>query len=138
MKRFRTPQEKKVLSYLKDGRNMVSESGGIAHKLIAKRKTLEHQALRRTAKQRLTRALAGESGSTDDVANRAVEIRKRAWRKVPDRALGEFVEVLLDTRAHTGMNRPAKLEALLEEARRKAKRNDPQTWKKGRWTRRGR
>jgi hypothetical protein len=37
MKRELTPQEKKLLSYAKDGRNTFAESRGRAHRAIARR-----------------------------------------------------------------------------------------------------
>ncbi len=47
MKRSRSPQEKKVLSYAKDGRNTVAEARSKSRTSIAKHKALANRALRR-------------------------------------------------------------------------------------------
>ena len=47
MKRSRSPQEKKVLSYAKDGRNTVAEARSKSRTSIAKHKASANRALRR-------------------------------------------------------------------------------------------
>ena len=47
MKRFRTPQEKKLLSLERDGRNLVAESQWGARDAVAKRKQLVTQSYRK-------------------------------------------------------------------------------------------
>jgi len=117
MKRPRSPQEKKTLSYSKDGRNTVAESRAKARTAIAKRKASASRALRRaeTVATSKIRTLGGEA---------EVEVSRtgrRSWQKVPDAPLAEFVGRTLNRRASGRMNRGDKKSALLEQGRRTAK-----------------
>ncbi|MBW3570350.1 MAG: hypothetical protein KY467_04525 [Gemmatimonadetes bacterium] len=115
MKRERTPQEKKRLSYAKDGRNTVAESRGKAHKAIARRKAKANRAFRRAE----SLALADASQPDADVF--VGRTGRRSWRKVPDAPLGEYVAARLGVRASMGMNRAEESSHLLAEGRKRAK-----------------
>jgi hypothetical protein len=51
MDRKRSPQEKKILSYLKDGRNKYGENDKAARKAIPARKAWVNRTYRRTVRQ---------------------------------------------------------------------------------------
>jgi len=57
MKR-RTPQEKKIDAYVRDGRNLFAESRGIAHRAISKRKAWVNRSFRKAAGQALLSKLS--------------------------------------------------------------------------------
>jgi hypothetical protein len=115
MKRSLTPQEKKLLSYAKDGRNTVAESRRIAHKAIARRKSKANRALRRAQSQVLATAPAPDA----DVF--IARSGRRSWRKLPDAPLGEYVAARLGVRESIGMNRPHVAGPLLRAGRKRAK-----------------
>lgn len=98
MKRELTPQEKKLLSYAKDGRNTFAESRGIAHKAIARRKAKANRAFRRAESRALLSALGG--GGDVFVAR----VRRKSWKKLPDAPLGVYVAARLGRRADDEMN----------------------------------
>jgi hypothetical protein len=116
MKRERTPQEKKLLSYAKDGRNTVAESRGIARKAIAKRKAKANRALRHAESQALS---AVAPGANPDVF--VGRIGRRSWKKVPDAPLGEYVAARLGVRADIGMSDAEKTSGALTQGRKRAK-----------------
>lgn len=93
MKRSRTPQEKKDLSYAKDGRNIVAEMRSIAHKAISKRKAAANQALRRA--QTVATIKASKNEQVESVIPRT---GRRSFRKVPDVPLADFVATKLERR----------------------------------------
>jgi hypothetical protein len=92
MKKRLTPQEKKILSYVRDGRNLFAESRSIAHRAIAKRKAWVNKSYRKSTSQRLLPGapLEEESLALLELAARAVE--RHPWRKVPDVPLAQFIE----------------------------------------------
>lgn len=114
MKRRRTPQEKKVLSYARDGRNTFAESRSTAHKAISRRKTKANRALRR-AESRVVSALA--DGDADVFVGRT---GRKSWRKLPDAPLGEYVEARLAVREAGGMNPPGTASELRKAGRKRA------------------
>ena len=84
-KKTRSPQEKKSLSYQKDGRNAYGKSVKAARKAIPLRKKLANRAVRRSDKVNLL--------SDPEFAN--AEIRKNLksrWKKAPDQRLGDYIE----------------------------------------------
>lgn len=117
MKRDRTPQEKKVLSYAKDGRNTLAESRAKSRTAIAKRKASATRALRRAE------TVATSQASTSVEEREVVVSRngRRSWQKVPDAPLAEFVGRTLNRRTTGGMNEEDKKSALLEQGKRFAR-----------------
>jgi len=96
----RTPQEKKRLSYLKDGRNDYGENDKSSRKNIRRNKRFPHSANRR----RVQTALAALPGPPDTLRAGAVEERvngrrPKRWRKAPDAPLGAVVDGTLQDRA---------------------------------------
>jgi hypothetical protein len=96
MSKVKTPQDKKRLSYEHDRRNSYGENHKSSRKNIPRSKCLSHQNERRAVRQ----ALLGAQGSAaDEAADEAQSqvlrngrIKKlKAFRKTPDRPLGEVV-----------------------------------------------
>lgn len=115
MKRALTPQEKKLLSYAKDGRNTFAESRGIAHRAITRRKVKANRAFRRAE----SLALGAASGPDADVF--VGRIGRKSWKKLPDAPLGEYVAARLEVRESIGMNEPGEAGELLAAGRKRAK-----------------
>lgn len=116
-KRERTPQEKKLLSYAKDGRNTRSECRRAAHKAITRRKMKANRALRR-AESMVMRTVA-EPGADADI--HIPRIGRRSWQKIPDAPLGEYLAARLMRREERGMNAAPKASPLLIAGRRRAR-----------------
>src|SRR5687768_10174748 len=110
----RTPQEKKELSYAKDGRNTFAESRSKAHKAIARRKARANRAFRRAE----ARALAVPPEADADVF--VARVGRRSWKKIPDAPLGEYVAARLESREAGGMNATAKQSGTLAAGRKRA------------------
>jgi cell shape-determining protein MreC len=95
----RSPQEKKALSYEKDGRNTYGENDKASRKAIPLRKRLVNRANRHDEERRLRTAL----GSPDEATSEAAESgllgrRPKVWRKTPDEPLGQYLEDKRDRR----------------------------------------
>ncbi|QPF90481.1 hypothetical protein [Bradyrhizobium commune] len=97
MSKVKTPEEKKRLSYEHDRRNTYGENQKSSRKNIPRSKQLSHQDERRSVRQ----ALIGAKGRVvDEAADEAQSqaLRKgrmkklTAFRKSPDRPLGEVIE----------------------------------------------
>jgi len=112
------PQEKKLLSYAKDGRNTVAESRGVAHKAVAKRKAQANRALRRAE------SVASVEGarSPEDTDGFVPRVGRKSWRKIPDAPLGEYVAARLRNRKTRGMNEGEKDSTLLDRGRSAARK----------------
>ena len=97
MSKVRSPDEKKKPSYARDRRNTYGENQKSSRKNIPKSKQRSHQDERRSVRQAL---LVAEGEFADEAADEAQSqvlqksrIKKlRAFRKSPDRPLGEVVE----------------------------------------------
>ena len=113
MERNLSPQEKKVLSYSKDGRNTVAESRGKAHKAIAIRKAGANRALRRAE------SLVADEATRDpeNVEVFVARVGRKSWRKIPDSPLAEYVAARLRNRNARGMSKSGESSSLLEEGR---------------------
>ena len=116
MKRHQSPQEKKVLSYVKDGRNTVAESRSKSRTAIAKRKASASRALRRAE----TVATSKLSGLNEEVELEVARTGRRSWRKIPDAPLAEYVSRTLERRFTTQMNASSKSSPLMNGARKAA------------------
>ena len=93
IKKRRTPQEKKALSYQKDCRNAYGQSDKGSRKIIPIRKRWVNRTYRRTIKH----LLATTPDHPDEELNVEMDIKtqnkKRPfWRKFPDTPLGEFIK----------------------------------------------
>jgi hypothetical protein len=116
LKQSQTPQEKKLLSYAKDGRNTVAESRSIAHKAVAKRKANANRALRRAEAVADARA----ARNPDDADDFVPRVGRKSWQKIPDAPLAEYVAARLGNRKARGMNASEKRGSLLTDGRTKA------------------
>lgn len=91
MKR-RSPQEKKIDEYVRDGRNLRAESRGIAHKAIAKRKAWVNRAFRKAAGQALSSKLGVTEVALAEAEEASAQVERHGWRKQPDVPLATYVE----------------------------------------------
>lgn len=114
MKRRLTPQEKKLLSYARDGRNTMAEARSKAHRAIRLRKQKANRALRHAEN-----GAVGRIGLDEDDAFVA-RTGRRSWRKYPDAPLAEYVQARLDVRESTGMDDRAPDSLLRSLGRRRA------------------
>lgn len=120
-KRKRSPQEKKVLSYTKDRRNMVAEMRSIAHRAISKRKVMANQALRTATRK----AVAKQVRAAPDAESIDVFVPRtgaRSWRKSPDVPLATYLEFKIESRPRRGKSSRAKQSPLLDKAQKTARR----------------
>lgn len=117
MKRQRPPQEKKLLSYAKDGRNTYGESPAGSRKAIPKRKAMAHRALRRAVNIAVV-----VHGDTEQIDPFVAPTGRKTWKKIPDAPLAEFVGRKLNRRKAMGMNKSAKTSLLLKKGRTVAKK----------------
>jgi hypothetical protein len=97
MSKVKTPQQKKRLSYAHDRRNTYGENQKSSRKNIPKSKQRSHQEERRSVRQVLVGAQGGVAEEAADEAQsqtlRTGRIKKlKAFRKSPDRPLGEVIE----------------------------------------------
>lgn len=81
MKTRLTPQQKKLYSYAKDGRNGRAESRSVANKAISKRKAKANRAFRRAQVQALTK--------DDEIVAR---VDRKSFKKSPDVPLAVYVQ----------------------------------------------
>ncbi|RZU76370.1 hypothetical protein EV384_5018 [Micromonospora kangleipakensis] len=93
MRRRRSPQEKKALSYALDCRNDYGGNDKASRLAIPRNKRFPRRANRHHDHQRL----AGLTGAPDPAIDEVVEVRLRgrrpkSWRKLPDLPLGRHVE----------------------------------------------
>ena len=104
MKTLLTPQQKKLYSYAKDGRNGRAECRSAANKAISKRKAKASRAFRRAQ----TVALAQD----DETVGRA---DRKSFEKLPDIPLAVYVRIRLAQRQRI------KDQSLMEAGRKAAK-----------------
>ena len=116
MKRSRSPQEKKVLSYAKDGRNTVAEARSKSRTSIAKHKALANRALRRA--EVVAVAKVDPAAEVADVA--VPRTGRKSWRKIPDAPLADYVGRTLNRRSARGMNGTSKKSELLKQGKKTA------------------
>lgn len=111
VKRKRSPQEKKILSYSRDRRNVYGENDKASRTNIPRSKALGTRAYRSEVKQAMR-----EAGDEADIA--AVEVSRRRFAKAPDVALGAY----LDGAGHHKPEPPARPSSLRQEALRRLRR----------------
>lgn len=93
-----TPQEKKLLTYLKDTRNTYGESRARSRFAIAKRKAIGHQAMRHEQKLILNETLKAPNEEIEIIESKMKSVEPKRWRKYPDKPLGKFVAGQLEKR----------------------------------------
>jgi predicted RNase H-like HicB family nuclease len=106
----RTPQEKKELSYAKDGRNTLHENDKASRRLIPLRKAKANRAYRKKANEALNEVLtaAGDEEQIELAESKSLATKKPDWEKYPDTPLGEVVEKQLKRRIdHAGNGKTA-------------------------------
>ncbi|MBS1800245.1 MAG: hypothetical protein JSS95_10500 [Acidobacteria bacterium] len=94
MSKVKSPQDKKLASLKKDGRNMYGENDKSSRKNIPRSKQRQHQTERRPMKDALVLVTkAKDSEEIDDLAFAAesatIAKRRKGFAKVPDASLGE-------------------------------------------------
>lgn len=92
MKKERTPQEKKFLSYTKDRRNSYGENDKSSRKAIKFRKAWVNQTFRSAMKHIVKSPIEAEDSAFDHVEDKAKELKRKSWKKSPDQPLGEYIE----------------------------------------------
>ena len=99
MKKRRTPQEKKKLSYERDRRNCYGESPHAARKSIPLRKTLRNRANRHHQNQQLNLpAQILDQDSADALESLIHHQAPKKWKKLPDAPLKEMIDWKLENR----------------------------------------
>jgi hypothetical protein len=92
MRRSKTPQEKKGLSYKKDRRNTYGESPHGSRKSIPQNKQIRNRADRHIQEQALPSfPVPADPEIGDQIESTLRRKRPASWKKVPDRPLGEVV-----------------------------------------------
>jgi hypothetical protein len=109
MKKRRTPQEKKLLSYEKDCRNTYGERGSHSRHAITLRKAINRRTDRHRANQVLQNVESDLVGSLEQAELKIKVVVKRSWRKYADSPLGEVVKRKLERREKMGMNATTKV-----------------------------
>lgn len=79
----KTPQEKKRHSYEKDRRNCYGENSKASRKAIPENKANSRRRIRRASKR--------QDFESDDYESEVIQARRKAFKKVPDMALGEYL-----------------------------------------------
>ncbi|WP_146168160.1 hypothetical protein [Pseudomonas mangrovi] len=104
MSRIKSPDDKKRKSYKKDCRNTYDENSKASRKNIPRSKRRGHMAERHAVADAL-RGLNGHASEVDaDKADSEIKVRSRltrlsAFKKVPDKPLGEYLKRRMARRA---------------------------------------
>jgi hypothetical protein len=133
MKKVKSPQEKKALSYAKDRRNDYGENDKASRRIIPLRKAKAHRSFRKKLSDILQKSLVvKDSESLEIIENEVKSIRKDNWKKYPDGPLGKYVERKLnDRQRHRGQGKTArkKAETIVEALMFEIKPEPPNRWK---------
>ncbi len=116
-----TPQEKKLLSYLKDTRNTYGESRSRSRFSIARNKVYGNQALRHGQKLVLKQILKVTKKEIEIVEAKMKSVEPRRWRKWADSPLGELISDKLKDREICGVSIELKRIRILERAKKRWK-----------------
>lgn len=111
--RRRSPQEKKIASYQKDGRNTYGENDKSSRRAVRFRKAWVNRTYRSAVNQELKGV--DVERTTDAVA----EVQRKKWKKHPDRPLGDVVERKARRRTETDQSPEPKPSQLRDEAKRR-------------------
>lgn len=106
----KSPQQKKIESYLRDGRNTYGENDKSSRRAIRFRKTWVNGTYRSAVNQRL------RSLDPDDVTDAVGAVRRKDWKKAADRPLGQVVDRKLARRQSTAESGVAPSSALRRAA----------------------
>lgn len=86
---FRTPQEKKKLSYEKDCRNDYGENSKASIKGIQKRKRDVNKSYRRSINQ----TIQNSNNSVSEILEDEIKnVKRKFWKKYPDTPLGKYLK----------------------------------------------
>ncbi len=95
----KTPQEKKALSYSKDRRNCYGESDKGSPVSTRRNKTFPKRAYRKNINDILQSAIGViDLEKAEAVDIKAKEIKRKKWKKYPDRQLGKIILERLEYR----------------------------------------
>lgn len=120
MKRIVSPQEKKIQSYVHDGRNMYGESRSASIKTLRKRKATGRRLYRRSIRQKLQSTQA--DARVDEIPAVAQRSRRKQKRKCPDQPLVEYVENRWQRRTDYLMQKQPQASKLMLEAKRRLRK----------------
>ncbi|MEE1782912.1 hypothetical protein PUR71_08280 [Streptomyces sp. SP17BM10] len=116
----KSPQQKKLLSYLRDGRNNYGENDKSSRRNIRRNKRAANSANRRREHMALAAfagaAAAGEPG-TDTIDRALHRHRPKRWKKSPDLPLGQDVIGLLECRVRKGIDTEERAQARIRRVR---------------------
>jgi hypothetical protein len=116
----RSPQEKKRLSYLKDGRNNYGENDKSSRRSIRTRKRSVNSANRRREHLVLAEYRGSSVPSEADQVEQALHRRRlKSWRKFPDAPLGAVVIGSLKQRVKAGSDDAARAGERIGKVRRR-------------------
>jgi hypothetical protein len=120
VRKRRSPQEKKRLSYSRDRRNWYGENDKSSRKNIARNKRHRHRSERHRAQQQLSAAVGTVDESVEaGVDERLTRARRGSrWRKFPDAQLGLYVAGTLAARAAKGISSAQAEQPRIERVRR--------------------
>jgi hypothetical protein len=106
---FKSPQEKKRLSYERDRRNAYGENDKSSRRNIPRSKRAPNRANRRLAAAILASALGEPDADAEEAAEqRLLTKRPKSWRKWADAPLATVVAYQLRRRARLGVADPAR------------------------------
>lgn len=99
MKKQKTPQEKKELSYKKDRRNVYGENDKASRKAIPRRKKEINKKYRKKLKQtlqssikKIDKILTTNEEELEILSNSIQEVKREKWEKMPDKPLGKYIK----------------------------------------------
>ena len=107
MKKSRSPQEKKLLTYKKDRRNTYGERGSHSRHAIAAHKARDHRVYRRQVNQILSENEIHQD-FWEEMDVEAKSVSESNWRKSPDEPLAKVVRRKLERRKEMGINATVK------------------------------
>lgn len=111
-----SPQQKKIESYLRDGRNTYGENDKSSRRAVRFRKTWVNGTYRSAVNQRL------RSLDPDDVTDAVGAVRRKGWKKGADQPLGQVVDRRLARRGPTADSDEAPSSALRRAAAKRRSR----------------
>lgn len=91
LKKFKTPQEKKSWSYLKDTRNVYGENDKSSRKSIPFRKKWVNRTYRKAVNQIIGRLTEINELDSNETQDKTKAIKRIYWKKSPDKPLGELL-----------------------------------------------
>ena len=107
VKRRKTPQEKKRLSYTKDRRNDYGENDKSSRKNIRRNKRMPHRANRHRDHQILEAARGPADEQSSGAAEERLYVRRpKRWKKFRDAPLGEILQGRIERRVRRGIDDP--------------------------------